>query len=148
MATIWPYKRLECLEIPKLNFNTQTKVEPDGDNKVIANIVHRVFLDAALFLTPVAIVTLIAANMMIPYVKTFTFKEFAVSFRKFLTEAVIKPTQPLGKEVFFPWKSGNWKGALQQWLVIHIYLCVPSIIYLLPFILLPDLYYKWFIWFG
>ena len=35
MATIWPYKRLECLEIPTLNFNTQTKVEPDGDNKVI-----------------------------------------------------------------------------------------------------------------
>ena len=116
-----------------------------------------------------AFVTLIGlAECGIANVKTFTFKEFAVSFRKFLTEAVMKPTQPLGKEVFFPCKSGNWKGALQQWLVIHLYLCVPFILlpficfllhaihsvsihasfYLLPFILLPDVYYKWFIWFG
>jgi hypothetical protein len=47
--------------------------------------------------------------------------EFMKSFRKFLGEAVMKPGQPLGKGMFFPCKSGNWKGAVQQWLVIHLY---------------------------
>jgi hypothetical protein len=49
----------------------------------------------------------------------------------FLREAVLKPWQPLGMGMFFPWKIRNgkdseirkwqWKGALQQWLVIHLY---------------------------
>ena len=35
MATIWPYKREECTEIPTLVFNPQTKVDFDGENKAI-----------------------------------------------------------------------------------------------------------------
>jgi hypothetical protein len=48
-------------------------------------------------------------------------QEVMKSFRRFIVEAVMKPGQPLGMEMFSPWKSGNWKGALQQWLVIHLY---------------------------
>jgi hypothetical protein len=35
MATIWPYRREECTDIPKLVFNPQTKVDFDGENKII-----------------------------------------------------------------------------------------------------------------
>ena len=35
MATIWPYKREECSEIPTLSFNPETKVDPDGEDKFI-----------------------------------------------------------------------------------------------------------------
>jgi hypothetical protein len=48
-------------------------------------------------------------------------KDYKKSFGMFLSEAVMKPWQPLGVEMFFPCKSGNWKGALQQWLVVHLY---------------------------
>merc|ERR1719482_963279 len=43
-------------------------------------------------------------------------QEVMKSFMRFIVEAVMKPGQPLGMEMFSPWKSGNWKGALQQWL--------------------------------
>ena len=35
MATIWPYKREECSEIPTLSFNPETKVDPEGEDKFI-----------------------------------------------------------------------------------------------------------------
>lgn len=35
MATIWPYKREECFEIPTLSFNPETKVDLDGEDKFI-----------------------------------------------------------------------------------------------------------------
>ena len=35
MATIWPYKREECSEIPTLSFNPETKVDPDGEDEFI-----------------------------------------------------------------------------------------------------------------
>jgi hypothetical protein len=35
MATIWPYRREECTDIPKLVFNPQTKVDFDGENRAI-----------------------------------------------------------------------------------------------------------------
>ena len=35
MATIWPYKREECSEIPTLTFNSETKVDRDGEDKFI-----------------------------------------------------------------------------------------------------------------
>jgi hypothetical protein len=41
--------------------------------------------------------------------------------QSFEKTAIWKPCMPLGKGIFFPWKSGNWKGALQQWLVLHFY---------------------------
>jgi hypothetical protein len=47
---------------------------------------------------------------------------FVESFRMFFGEAVIQPWRPLGLGMFVPWISGNWKGALQQWLVINLYL--------------------------
>jgi hypothetical protein len=46
---------------------------------------------------------------------------FMESFRTFFGEAVVQPWQPLGfRAIFAPWI--NWKGALQQWLVVHLYL--------------------------
>jgi hypothetical protein len=55
------------------------------------------------------------------HIETLTMA-FMESFRTFFGEAIIKPWQPLGMGMFAPWISGNWKGALQQWLVIHLYL--------------------------
>ena len=49
--------------------------------------------------------------------RLITQKEFQEYVGKFFKEVLCKPCQPLGcKGMFLPWKSGNWKGALQQWL--------------------------------
>jgi hypothetical protein len=51
----------------------------------------------------------------------YALRDYMKSFRKFFGEAVMKPGQPVGMGMFFPCKSGNWRGVLQQWLVIHLY---------------------------
>jgi hypothetical protein len=48
-------------------------------------------------------------------------RSFMESFRVFLAEAVLQCCLPVGCKMWLPAKSGNLKGALQQWLVIHLH---------------------------
>jgi hypothetical protein len=76
-----------------------------------------------------------------------TLQEFKVSLRKFCQEVVTKPCKPLGMGMFTPWKSGNWKEAFQQWLVIHLYaasLCSIHVPYLIP----VYFFCTWILWFA
>ena len=63
--------------------------------------------------------------------RLITLKEFQEYVGKFFKEVLCKPCQPLGcKGMFFPWESGNWKGALQQWLACL--LIIQTIMALMP----------------
>jgi hypothetical protein len=64
--------------------------------------------------------------------RRITYQEFKVSVDKFLIEGVMKPTQPLGKKVFFP-DGKNCSQALQQWLVINTYLDVLLVVFAIIF---------------
>ena len=75
-------------------------------------------------LVAIPLIIFVKYNYRSPF--SMLFQEFMKSFKKFVIEAVLKPWQPLGMDMFCPCSSdtgfqGNWKGALQQWLVIHLY---------------------------
>jgi hypothetical protein len=65
----------------------------------------------------------------------------------FLREAVMKPWQPLGMGMFFPWKSGNWKGALQQWLVMRLYQWT-LVAFIMPIFIPLLVFFTWQFWFA
>jgi hypothetical protein len=95
-----------------------------------------------------AMVSFVLMILTIPHMKfTTSARDFRTSFKMFFSEAVLKPSEPLGKEMFFPWKSGNWKGALQQWLVIHLYF-VTIISLVFPFVIPVWIFLTWYYWFA
>ena len=79
----------------------------------------------------------------IPYMQLITLKEFKESVGKFYAEALCKPCQPLGcTGMFCPWRSGNWKGALQQWLVWVLIFQIMTNIFV-PYMIPVHFFFTW-----